>query len=367
MHIINFNPIGFVKNNFDKPAPFNDIKAQPSTIVIYDEYFEALTNIEEVQYLDIVFNFHLSDSKKLAHTTHFGDFRGVFASRSPFRPNLIGATRVKLVRREGNHLLVEGLDAINNSPVLDIKSSDTSYLADYDDAALQQRELLKKRPRMEIEKLIAQNDMEGLMIKAAQIHGHFCPGLAMGIMAATHAMRELKAQSDGMEDLLAITETNNCMADGIQFVTGCTFGNNALIFNDFGKNAFTLTHRNGKGIRVVAKPGNQATINDAFPDFKNLYQKVVAEQNHDEQLIAQYKKVSLNRSFGTLQIPFDKLFSMQQVDAEIPAYAPMFESVVCSNCGESVMSSRAIKNNDGYRCYSCNNSNIRFLDGHGIH
>ncbi|MBN1769088.1 MAG: SAM-dependent methyltransferase [Prolixibacteraceae bacterium] len=367
MYTIDMNPIGIVKNNFDKPAPFNDIKAQPSTIVIYDEYAEALTNIDEVIYLDIVFNFHLSHNDKLAHTTYFGDFRGVFASRSPFRPNLIGVTRVKLVRREGNHLLVEGLDAINNSPVLDIKSSDTSHLADNDDTLGQQRELLKKRPRMEIEKLIAQNDMEGLMIKAAQIHGHFCPGLAMGIMAATQAMRELKAQSDGMEDLLAITETNNCMADGIQFVTGCTFGNNALIFNDVGKNAFTLTHRNGKGIRIVAKPGNQATINDASPDFKNLYQKVVAEQNHDEQLIAQYKKVSLNRSFGTLQIPFDMLFTMQQVDAEIPSYAPMFESVVCSNCGESVMSSRAIKNNDGYRCYSCNNSTIRFLDGHGIH
>ncbi|HKK68640.1 MAG TPA: TrmO family methyltransferase, partial [Bacteroidales bacterium] len=286
MHTINLCLIGIVKNNFDQPAPFNDIKAQPSTIVIYDEYAEALTNIDEVQYLDIVFNFHLSSNDKLAHTTHFGDFRGVFASRSPFRPNLIGVTRVKLIGRDKNQLLVEGLDAINNSPVLDIKSSDTSLWDNNNDAAKLQRELLKKRPRMEIEKLIAQNDLDALMIKAAQIHGHFCPGLAMGIMASTYAMRELKAKSDGMEDLLAITETNNCMADGVQFVTGCTFGNNALIFHDYGKTAFTLTHRNGNGIRIAAKPDSQNIIRDRFPEFNQLFDEVVAGQNHNPEKIA---------------------------------------------------------------------------------
>ncbi|MCF8363348.1 MAG: TrmO family methyltransferase [Prolixibacteraceae bacterium] len=353
MQTINFNPIGTVKNNFDKPAPFNDIKAQPSTIVIYDEYAEALTNIDEVQYLDIVFNFHLSDSKKLAHTTHFGDFRGVFASRSPFRPNLIGVTRVKLIRCEGTHLLVEGLDAINNSPVLDIKSSDTSLLANHDDAALQLRELLKKRPRMEVEKLIAQNDLKGLMIKAAQIHGHFCPGLAMGIMAATYAMRELKAQSDGMEDLLAITETNNCMADGVQFVTGCTFGNNALIFNDYGKSAFTLTHRDGNGIRVAAKPNSQQIIQSQFPDFNHLFDEVVTRQNHEPEKIALYKKAAIKRSFGTLNLSFNDLFKIENVKTDIPEYAPIKKSVYCSACDESIMSGKEIIVGEKILCVPC--------------
>ncbi|HPR62357.1 MAG TPA: tRNA (N6-threonylcarbamoyladenosine(37)-N6)-methyltransferase TrmO, partial [Prolixibacteraceae bacterium] len=203
MNNISFKPIGIVKNSFDKPTAFNEIKAQNSTIVIYDEYSEALTNIDELEYLDVVFNFHLSKTDKLAHITHFGDYRGVFASRSPFRPNLIGVTSVKLIARNGNQLIVKGLDALNNSPVLDIKSSDTSLWDENNDAAKLHADLLKKRPRMEIEKLIAQNDLETLMIKAAQIHGHFCPGLAMGVMAATYAMRRLKTQSDGMEDLLA--------------------------------------------------------------------------------------------------------------------------------------------------------------------
>ncbi|UCH36661.1 MAG: SAM-dependent methyltransferase, partial [Armatimonadota bacterium] len=47
---------------------------------------------------------------------------GVFALHSPMRPNPIGMTRVRLVRRAGNRLVVEGLDALDGSPVLDIKS-----------------------------------------------------------------------------------------------------------------------------------------------------------------------------------------------------------------------------------------------------
>ena len=53
---------------------------------------------------------------------------GVFATRSPDRPNPIGKTTVKIVERRGNVLRVQGLDAIDGSPVLDIKP----YLPGYD-------------------------------------------------------------------------------------------------------------------------------------------------------------------------------------------------------------------------------------------
>jgi tRNA-Thr(GGU) m(6)t(6)A37 methyltransferase TsaA len=48
--------------------------------------------------------------------------RGVFSMRSPMRPNPIGLTRVRLLKKEGNTLLVEGLDALDGSPIIDIKS-----------------------------------------------------------------------------------------------------------------------------------------------------------------------------------------------------------------------------------------------------
>jgi formylmethanofuran dehydrogenase subunit E len=188
----------------------------------------------------------------------------------------------------------------------------------------------------------------------------------MGVMAATYAMQTMKTDSDGMEDLLAITETNNCFSDGVQFVTGCSFGNNALIFKDLGKTAFTLTRRDGKGIRICSRHESQEALRKAFPDFYRLYRQVVDEKNHDPQLMVAYKKASLERAFGTLNIPFNELFAVSEVSVPIPAYAPVHESVICAGCGESVMQSRTVFVDNRYYCFSCNHATTGMLTGHGI-
>jgi formylmethanofuran dehydrogenase subunit E len=227
--------------------------------------------------------------------------------------------------------------------------------------------VLKSDPRLEIKNLIVQNNQEQLLLKAGQLHGHFCPGLAMGVMAATFAMNELKTKSDGMEDVLAITETNNCFSDGVQFVTGCSFGNNSLIYKDLGKTAFTLTTRNASGIRVCSKHESQQFIRDQFPVFNEYYQKVVIEQDHRPENIAKYKRVALDRAFETLSIDFDKLFEVQIVKTEIPSYAQINESVICDRCGESVMKPRTREKDDKYICYTCDGADNYILDGNGIH
>ena len=198
------------------------------------------------------------------------------------------------------------------------------------------------------------------------MHGHYCPGLALGIMAACHVMNALEAESDGMEDLLAITETNNCFSDGVQYVTGCTFGNNALIFKDIGKTAFTLTHRNGKGIRVASKPDSKQIIREAFPDYNELYRKVIKEQNHAPELMAAYRKTALERAFGTLGLPFDSLFTLQQVEVDVPPYAPVHESLFCDSCGESVMQNRTARVDGKTLCLSCAGKKSGLLTGNGI-
>lgn len=47
-------------------------------------------------------------------------------------------------------------------------------------------------------------------------------------------------QSDGMEELIAVVEIDACFADGIQAVSGCTLGNNSLIYRDLGRTAVTF-------------------------------------------------------------------------------------------------------------------------------
>ncbi|MBN2272986.1 MAG: SAM-dependent methyltransferase [Bacteroidales bacterium] len=359
--------VGIVSNAFNDPADYHKIKEKTSSIIIDDEYSKGLLNIKDCEYLDIVFWFHKSAGFTLSGKTFSGAERGVFAPRSPKRPNAIGVTTVKLLECNKNKIIVEGLDAINNTPVIDIKCCDTSLFASVAESDPVQLAILKSDPRIEIRNNIVSGKTDTLLIKAAQLHGHFCPGLAMGVMAAAFAMRELKVDSDGMENLLAITETNNCFADGVQFVTGCSFGNNALIFKDIGKTAFTLTKRDGEGIRLCSRHESRDIIEKAFPDFQKYYQLVIIEQNRDAELVAAYKRIALQRAFGTLHIPLKKLFTVIRLHVNIPDYAPIHESVVCSVCHESVMKSKTTEKEDSFICFTCNHSNYGFLDGFGIH
>ncbi len=109
--------------------------------------------------------------------------------------------------------------------------------------------------RMVIETMVRGDDLEGLLRQVEHIHGHLCPGVSLGVKAGHYAMKAMDRENTGMEEMLAIVECNNCFTDGIQVVTGCTFGNNALVFKDLGKTAVTVARReDGSAVRLVLKP-----------------------------------------------------------------------------------------------------------------
>ncbi len=121
---ITFTPIGYVENDFDAPATPENIAAAESRIVVAPEFVEGLRGLEAGQQVMIVFHFHLVQSYALLQHPR-GDpsrpKRGVFALHTPYRPNPIGVTVVDLLSVERNLLRVRGLDALNGTPVLDIK------------------------------------------------------------------------------------------------------------------------------------------------------------------------------------------------------------------------------------------------------
>ncbi|MCC6019555.1 MAG: tRNA (N6-threonylcarbamoyladenosine(37)-N6)-methyltransferase TrmO [Candidatus Verstraetearchaeota archaeon] len=95
---------------------------------IHPEFCEALKGIEEYSHLIILYWMHLRDNERDRRTLLVYPKRGtipiltgVFACRSPSRPNPIGLCVVELVKREGCTLTVKGLDAIEGSPIIDIK------------------------------------------------------------------------------------------------------------------------------------------------------------------------------------------------------------------------------------------------------
>jgi tRNA-Thr(GGU) m(6)t(6)A37 methyltransferase TsaA len=120
---LNITVIGYVRNEFDRAErdQADSIMRSVSTIEVLEEFAEGLYKIENYRELNILFYFNRSEGYNLQTTTHSGDFRGVFACCSPRRPSAIGLTRVVLLERKGNILKVTGLDALNNTPVLDIK------------------------------------------------------------------------------------------------------------------------------------------------------------------------------------------------------------------------------------------------------
>ena len=105
-----------------------NIEDEVSTIEIYKDICEGLYRLDEYTHLDILYWFHLRDNKKHRDTINVIPRRhgetaekGVFASRSPSRPNPIGLTVVELIHIDGCTLTVKGLDALVDSPIVDIK------------------------------------------------------------------------------------------------------------------------------------------------------------------------------------------------------------------------------------------------------
>ncbi|MDY0129092.1 MAG: tRNA (N6-threonylcarbamoyladenosine(37)-N6)-methyltransferase TrmO [Methanosarcina vacuolata] len=115
-------PVGYVENDYLEPVYNEEVYGKVSKIALKKEFTEGLYRIEDFEKLYILFYFSKSKGYKLIHRRHYdGEISGVFASRSPYRPNGIGLTIVELLKVEGNVLHVKGLDAINGTPVLDIK------------------------------------------------------------------------------------------------------------------------------------------------------------------------------------------------------------------------------------------------------
>ncbi len=122
-------PIGFVKTKLTKSMLKK--RQYNSEIIIFSKFEHGLKGIEEFSHLNVVFwmnRIHERERKDLkARPRGRSDMPlvGVFATRSPHRPNPIGLTLVELVKRKRNILTVKGLDAINGTPILDLKPYDS--------------------------------------------------------------------------------------------------------------------------------------------------------------------------------------------------------------------------------------------------
>jgi len=222
-----------------------------------------------------------------------------------------------------------------------------------------------ENPRQEIEAAVANGDLQKLLRLCGLLHGHYCPGSAMGVKAAARAVNELGVKSTGMEEVIAIVETNSCFADGVQMVTGCSLGNNALIYRDYGKMAVTLARRTGEAVRIAAKPDG-LPLEEREPEAMALFRKVVKERQGTKEDDRKLRHTWIEISFKMLDIPDEELFSINRLKIDMPAYARIFASVKCSVCGENTMEPRARLKDGQYFCLSCSGLAYYQLAGDGM-
>ncbi|MCD6328126.1 tRNA (N6-threonylcarbamoyladenosine(37)-N6)-methyltransferase TrmO [bacterium] len=121
-----FRPIGYVHCSYVDPAktPIQPVFGQGSQakVVVLPEYEEGLDDLDGFSHIFILFVFHKAGPAALKVKPYLESVkRGVFAARSPRRPNPIGFSLVRLVKREGNVLFIEDIDILDGSPVVDIK------------------------------------------------------------------------------------------------------------------------------------------------------------------------------------------------------------------------------------------------------
>lgn len=198
--------------------------------------------------------------------------------------------------------------------------------------------------------MTAQEIMETAEFKrCADFHGHVCPGLAMGFVAARTGMDKLKETRAEDEEIVAIVETDACSADAVQVLTGCTFGKGNFIFRDYGKMAFTfLSRRTGAGVRVSIKP-------DAFkpdPEHTALIRKVIQGEATDAEQ-KRFEERHFQRTCDILETPVDALFTVSQVETPLPPKARIEPSQPCVRCGEPTMPSKMETVNGQRICRGC--------------
>jgi formylmethanofuran dehydrogenase subunit E len=222
-----------------------------------------------------------------------------------------------------------------------------------------------EKPRQEIEQAVKAGDLAQLLRISGLLHGHFCPGSAMGVKAAARAVKELRTRSTGMEEVVAIVETNSCFSDGVQMVTGCSFGNNALIYRDYGKLAFTLANRSGEAVRIAQRP-DALSMEQREPEAMTLFQKVVKERQGTPEDSEKLRGLWIKVAFKMLDVPDEDIFCINHFKIQVPAYARIFASVKCSVCGENIMEPRARLKENKPVCLSCSGQDYYQLAGDGM-
>ena len=198
-------------------------------------------------------------------------------------------------------------------------------------------------------------DLREMLNNASKFHGHICPGLAIGVVASKIALESAKRAED--EELVAIVENDACGVDGIQVLTGCTYGKGNLIHLDYGKSVYTFYNRNThRAVRLSLKPDLFSVDSEQNKHRKELFDKVRdSSATQDERM--EHENLREERISSILSSG-EAIFEIQEVEITPPEKARIFNDILCDSCGEPVMSSRIVQKDGKKLCIPCSKKHL---------
>ncbi len=146
MNEIKYKPIGIIHSSFKKAkgTPIQSVSAKDinGRIEIFPEYTEGLDDLEEFSHIILIYHFHLSKKSSLKVKPYMDDkTHGVFATRSPSRPNPIGISIVQLTKIDDSIIHIKDVDILDGALLLDIKP----YVPEFDVRQVDKIGWLEKR------------------------------------------------------------------------------------------------------------------------------------------------------------------------------------------------------------------------------
>ena len=174
-----------------------------------------------------------------------------------------------------------------------------------------------------------------LIAKATEFHGHWCPGLAIGLRAGEWVLENLGSSED--EEIVAVVENDACGVDAVQVLTGCTFGKGNLIYRDKGKQAFSFHRRSdGKSARLMLNA--EAVGGGPGQEVAELYKKQARDglTPEEEETLHNLRE---DWSKRIMNAELDQVFEVKEA-GPMPNKARIMASLKCDACGEMTMESR---------------------------
>ena len=189
-------------------------------------------------------------------------------------------------------------------------------------------------------KLMTMQEFESLLKSSAAVHGHLCPGQAVGVRMAMLGCRLIgldePTRHDQIKKLIVYVEMDRCTADAVAHVTGVKLGRRSLKFLDYGIMAASfLNLETGQAFRIISTEEARSLAPAYAPEIAG---------KSPQQLVA-YQRM-----------PDSVLFRVQRVDIAISEFdlpGPTRRKVACSRCGQVVRDYREVIKEGRAFCVPC--------------